>query len=167
MFILYIILKQSMWIWMVDLTCYGYSVKSIFIRRYLRKDGKCRWREITIYCREEQLWVPGIWEIFGAFEEWQKPSMAIGETKTFAIWGWDLSAFLGTIGAFYLFLIEMWNYWKMSIPDLILLSWQEIRDTPYLCHMMLKWRVCFEEVNTVFQGMREKENLWIQKKVGW
>lgn len=110
-------------------------------------------------------------ENIGAFEEWQKKTtkknkqsgMATGETKTFAILAWDLSAFLGTTGAFYLFLIEMWNYWKISNPDLTLLSWQEIRDTPYICHMMLKRRVWFEGMNTVFQGMREKENLWIQK----
>ena len=119
-------LKQSMWIRIVDLTFHGYSVKSIFIKRYLRKDGKCRGRKITIYCREEKLWVPGIWKIFDAFKEWQNPSVAIGETKTFSLWGWDLSALRGTIRAFYLFLIEMWNYWKLSTPDLILLSYQEI-----------------------------------------
>ena len=88
MFILYIILKQSMWIQMVDLTFNGYSVKSSFIRRYLRKDSKCRWREITICCREEQLWVPGIWKIFGSFEEWQKKKNKNKKQKTKNLYGY-------------------------------------------------------------------------------
>lgn len=50
--------------------------------------------------------------------------------------------------------------------DLILLSRNETKDTHYLGHMMLKWRVWFDEMNIVFHRMGERENLWIQMKVG-